>query len=99
MKIVEFLCKQHERGDSEATDLLYLQLHDDIRCKMARDKVDLQSLGGNDLIKQMILSFVEYPKSVLAMMLRDFEAGDVAFDNPFIGGLLPEEKTEEDIPF
>lgn len=94
--ILDFLKRQYEAGAQEAEDLLYLQLHNDMRVKLTKAKNCQSSTKSKDEIEAEIKSFTEYPKSVTAALLDDYLNGKIDFDAPYFTDQVCD---SDDIPF
>jgi len=79
--ILEFLLKQHELGNQEASDLLYLKLLTEVKKVVSGSDFKELTDQTRENIKGYILSYQKYPKEILAELLRDFE-NDVALILP-----------------
>ena len=90
--ILDFLLKQYKDGNEEASELLCLQLHNDVRACIAEKGID----PSKEAISNVIKSYTDYPDSVLSAMIRDFETGEVEFTSPILKD--PEESADE-LPF
>lgn len=77
--ILDFLLKQHELGNQEASDLLYLKLRTEVKKDVLGSDFKELTPQTKESIKGYILSYEKYPKEVVAELLRDFENDVVQF--------------------
>lgn len=76
--IVQFLLQQYKEGNEEAADLLYLQLHNEMRAwALERNgNVPIES------VRKFVRGRSDFPSSIIALVLKDVESGEITLKAP-----------------